>query len=130
MRKLLTGLLVVCVAGFVLIAATADEKCKHHESKCCEWMKDAKVEISNIENGVIVKITSNKPDVIKLIQEHAAKFVTECTHNTGKCDHKEGSPECKKACEIKKCGQAENKCGHEKSSGECKKAKESGKCCP
>jgi len=136
MRKPLIGFLMACIAGFVLLAATAGEKCKHSESKCCEWMKDAKVDISNIKNGVIIKITSDKPDVVKLIQEHAPKCVTECKHNTGKCDHKEGSAECKKAHESEKCKHEESKCTHdnpsscckEKDSVECKKMCEPKKC--
>lgn len=107
MRKPLIGLLVACVAGFVLMAPSAVDKCcEHHESKCCEWIKDAKFDVSNIENGIMIKVTSDKPDVVKLIQECAGKCLLECKDDddAGHCVLiKTGSDEGKKSCEIKKC---------------------------
>ena len=106
MRKLLTGLLVSSIAGFVLLADACGEKSEHHKGKCCEWKKDAKVEISNIENGVIVKIISNKSEIVELIQKHAAK--REKCHKSGKCPkecsckHKKSSAECKKRHKLMK----------------------------
>jgi len=126
MRKPLIGLLVACVAGFVLIAANTDKKTVHHECKCSEWIKNAEYDVSNIENGIMIKITSDKPDVVKLIQEYASKCIIECKLGTGTCEHKEGSAEYKG--ETIKCKLIDGKCvpnnpGCElkKESGECKK---------
>jgi hypothetical protein len=38
-----------------------------------DGMKDAKYEVTNTPDGVIIKITSDKPDVVKQIQEKTAK---------------------------------------------------------
>jgi len=133
MRKPLIGLLVACVAGFVLLASTAGEKCQHSESKCCEWMKDAKVDISNIENGIMIKITSDKPEVVKSIQECADKYLIECKDNVSQCFLiKTGSVECKiKAGETEKCTiDNPGSCCSKKESGECKKVCEPEKCKP
>jgi YHS domain-containing protein len=45
---------------------------KHEQGKegCCEeMMKDVKFEVTNLPNGVQIKITSDKPEVVKKIQE-------------------------------------------------------------
>jgi TusA-related sulfurtransferase len=51
-------------------------------------MKDAKFEVTNTPDGVIIKITSDKPDVVKQIQE----TTTQCheAHQSG--DHKNMCP--------------------------------------
>jgi len=52
---------------------------KHEPGKegCCqEMMKDVKFEVTNLPNGVLIKITSDKPEVVKQIQE---------MHKDGKC---------------------------------------------
>ncbi|MCK4527749.1 hypothetical protein KAW18_10300 [candidate division WOR-3 bacterium] len=108
MRRLLFGFFGVCVVGFVLIAATTEEKCEHHKGKFCELKKDAKIEVSNIEDGVIIKITSDKPKLVKQIQERAAKWGSECKHDSDECKHKkhkhkEGSTECEKKCGTVEC---------------------------
>lgn len=46
------------------------------EGCCQEMMKDAKFEVTNLPNGVQIKITSDKPEVVKKIQE---------MHKDGKC---------------------------------------------
>lgn len=128
MRKPLIGLLIACVAGFVLMAPTAVDKCSEHsECRCSEWIKDVKFDVSNVENGIMIKITSDNPEGVKLIQEHAPKCVIECKLGTRKFDHKEGSAECKS--ETKKCKLEEGKCTldnpdsccKEKDASECKK---------
>ena len=47
-------------------------------------MKDAKYEVTNTPDGVIIKITSDKPDVVKQIQETTARCHE--AHKSG--DHK------------------------------------------
>jgi Cu+-exporting ATPase len=39
------------------------------EASCEEMMKDVKFEVTNLPNGVQIKITSDKPEVVKQIQE-------------------------------------------------------------
>jgi Cu+-exporting ATPase len=39
------------------------------EGSCEEMMKDVKFEVTNLPNGVQIKITSDKPEVVKQIQE-------------------------------------------------------------
>lgn len=49
------------------------EKHEHGKEGCCEgmeeMMKDVKVEVANLPDGVQVKITSDNPEVVKKIQE-------------------------------------------------------------
>jgi hypothetical protein len=78
------------------IMGVEPEKKEHHG--CIfhmESMKDAKYEVTNTPDGVIIKITSDKPEVVKQIQE----CVTKCreAHKTG--DHKG-------MCPMKKEGQS------------------------
>lgn len=53
------------------------QKCEEGKEGCCqEITKDAKFEVTNLPNGVQIKITSENPDVVKKIQE---------MHKDGKC---------------------------------------------
>ncbi|MFQ6131730.1 MAG: hypothetical protein ACE5R4_06815 [Armatimonadota bacterium] len=45
-----------------------------HKAAGMAGLKDAKVEVTNIENGVIAKVTSDDPDTVALIQQHFASF--------------------------------------------------------
>ena len=127
MRKPLIGLLVACFVGFVLMAPSAVDKCcEHDEGKCCEWLKEAKIGISNIENGVMIKITSDEPEVVKSIQECADKCIIGCKHDDDGDGHcfliKTGSTEINKSCEVKKCTTDNpGSCCSENESKECKK---------
>lgn len=52
---------------------------KHKEEACCpmtEMMKskDVQIKFENLEDGISVKITSTNPEMVKKIQEHAAKM--------------------------------------------------------
>jgi len=52
------------------MAMMHQEKHEHGKEPCCAgMMKDVQVEVTNLPNGVQVKITSEKPDVVKKIQE-------------------------------------------------------------
>ena len=53
------------------------------EKHCCPMMglmshKDIEMNVENIEKGVAVKITSKNEDVVKKIQEMAAKMKESC----------------------------------------------------
>jgi|Deesub1362B_J571_1020462.scaffolds.fasta_scaffold00300_33 YHS domain-containing protein len=47
--------------------------------------KDVEVKIENLEHGVIIKITSENAEVVKKIQEKAAKMKSCCTRKMEKC---------------------------------------------
>lgn len=59
-------------AGMAMMHQEKHEHGKEGET-CCEMMKDVmkdvKFEVTNLPNGIQVKITSDKPEVVKKIQE-------------------------------------------------------------
>jgi TusA-related sulfurtransferase len=67
--SLLVIFMFVCFSGLVAYACGNNPNCggKDH---CPPMMKDAKVEVTNLDNGITVQITSDNPDVAKAIQEH------------------------------------------------------------
>lgn len=78
MKKILVSgllLMVLSAASVLMVYAGSEKKCggdKRLSDSCeryCELTKDAKTEVTNIDNGVIVKIMSDNPEVVKLIQE-------------------------------------------------------------
>ena len=76
-------------------------------------LKDAKFEVSNIANGVAIRITSGKPEVVKVIQARFASFGEgrpACHAQAGQspCGHTRGSEACQKAHEA---GQCQHECG-------------------
>lgn len=80
MRNLL---IVACIFGLAILPATAGEKCcpkekgkqqKKVECPIKKLGKDVKVEVTYIENGAIVKVISDKPEVVKKIQEWTRGF--------------------------------------------------------
>jgi hypothetical protein len=94
MRKMLGIAMVLAVAlAFNASAVTnagADkaEKAEKKEGHSCvfhmESMKDAKYEVTNTPDGVTIRITSDKPEVVKQIQECISKCRD--AHKSG--DHK------------------------------------------
>ncbi|MFC1849863.1 hypothetical protein ACFL27_06605 [candidate division CSSED10-310 bacterium] len=105
MKKLLILTIAVLVAHFFVAGAVACEKGKHQKhDDCCKFMKDANVEVTNVDNGIVIKITSDKPDMVKMIQEHGAKckkgFGHQHAHQAGhKCKHHQANPPCIKTKE-------------------------------
>jgi TusA-related sulfurtransferase len=57
-----------------------------------DGMKDVKKEIEKIEDGVIIKITSDNPETVRRIQERAGKHMDEgpCKHEVHRQQHEEG----------------------------------------
>jgi len=56
---------------------------------CCAMMecmncKDVEVNIENLEDGIAIKITSKDAEVVKKIQEHAAKMKAHCSKECAK----------------------------------------------
>jgi len=68
---------------------------KGEEKACCatmEWMSSEEIDmnVENLEDGVAVKITSKNAEIVKKIQEHAAKMKEMC------CQKEEKKEEVKK----------------------------------
>lgn len=65
-KKIWLSLLVVftfvCFSGLVAYGGGKGE--------CPAAMKDAKVEVTNLDNGITVQITSDNPEVAKAIRKH------------------------------------------------------------
>lgn len=91
MRKVIRYMvLTLCVFGIVHTVTSADTE-KKAEPSCffhMDSMKDATYEVNNIHDGVTIKITSNKPDVVKEIQKSMAQC--EAAHKSD--DHKHMCP--------------------------------------
>ena len=91
MRRVIRyAVLTFCAFGFVYTALSADTEEKG-KSSCffhMNSMKDTKYEVTNISDGVTIKITSNKPDIVKKIQESMAQC--QAAHKSG--DHKHMCP--------------------------------------
>jgi hypothetical protein len=84
------AVLTFIVFGVVNTVMGAEPE-KKGKSSCIfhmDGMKDAKYEVTNIPDGVTIKITSDKPEVVKQIQE----TTTQCheAHKSG--DHKNMCP--------------------------------------
>jgi YHS domain-containing protein len=63
---------------------------KAKEKPCCPMMgmmssKDIEMKVENLKDGVAVKVTSKNADVVKKIQEMAAKMKTMCSQKEGCC---------------------------------------------
>ena len=104
--KLIKSLFIVSLVIVVFVGTTAAKK-----NKSCKWMKDAKVEVSNIENGVIIKITSDNPELVKKIQACDHKWKN--WDKSAKCKYKKDSDKCRK---CKKKDKNEKKCKYKEDS--------------
>ncbi len=112
MKKVLVSglLLVVLSATSVLMVyagsrkkCSSDKKLSYSRERYCKPIKDAKTEVTNTDNGVIVKVTSNDPKVVKLIQECWAKKQKGRCAVSRSATPEEGSPKCKTELKSKKC---------------------------
>ena len=64
----LSLLLVVALVSFYGLMAYACGNCGG-KGNCTAAMKDAKIEVSSLDNGITVQITSDNPETIKAIQK-------------------------------------------------------------
>lgn len=78
------------LAGGKDVVGTKPAMAKEGCSGACA-MKDVKFEVSNLPNGVLVKITSDNPEVVKKIQEMHKNGQAGCCHMPGK-DAAAGKP--------------------------------------
>lgn len=142
-RSTTVGLIITVLIGTLALVAYATGNKGHSEkghmlwSKYLQVAKDAEIEVTNIEDGVIITITSDNPDVIETVQQHWAKFREDLkSANPGL--HEEGSLECDEAHESGECSGHEPgeehqhsesvKHGHQEGSEQCIEAHESGEC--
>ncbi len=112
MKKLLvSGLLLeaLSAASVLMVYACPEKKCGSDKKlspareRYCELMKGAKAEVTNSDNGVIVKVTSDDPEVVKLIQECWAKKQKGLCATSKSSTSKGDSPKCKTELGSKKC---------------------------
>jgi hypothetical protein len=91
MRRVIRyAVLTLCVLGIVYTVKSAEAE-KKGKPSCffhMDSMKDAKFEVTNTPDGVTIKITSDKPEVVKKIQESMAQC--QAAHKSG--DHKHRCP--------------------------------------
>ena len=110
-KVLVSGLLLVVlsVASVLMVYAGSEKKCgsgkklSDSRERYCELMKDAKTEVTNTDNGVMVKVTSDDPEVVKLIQECWAKKQKGLCATPKGSTSKEDAPKCKTGLGSKKC---------------------------
>ena len=96
--------------GISLADFTGEEK-KYDDKKkglnCCghfcKLMKEAKLEVTNIDNGVVVKVTSDNPKAVKQIQERWANCKEHHSTGTPCHGHKAGSAKYKGKHKSGKC---------------------------
>jgi len=125
MKRMLSPMLVIslCVAVGLLAYSYAigpnEKPSQGHLSAIAEKVN---IEVTNTDNGVVVTLTSNDVEVVKVIQNHFSmvqnKGVKACLDKFS-CA---GPGGCSGGCM--------EMCGNKKGSEECKKAHESGQCKP
>jgi len=81
---------LVIVLTFVFLTGLTAYACGNHDNNgtkgnCPMAVEGAKVEVTNIANGITVQITSDDPEVVKQIQECAANCKCEGKKNV-KCE--------------------------------------------
>jgi len=82
-------------------ALNYEEKRSKCSGKCCEWMKAAKTEIEYIENGVVYRVTSDNPEIVKQIHQHSSEFGKGCSKDKSdasdvhsNCPHRKSHSNC------------------------------------
>jgi len=140
-----TSVLLIGVAVVALIAGGAvyaggghgESACRGHKNM--SLLKDANSEVTKTSEGLIVTVTSDKPQVVKAIQARLANFGKGCKDakaevtNTSKgliITVTSDEPQILKAIQARfaNFGKGRGPCGHVEGSEACKKARESGKC--
>ena len=94
MRTFVT-LCAVSILFSALISCTSQE-CQLHEG-----IKDAKFEVKNIENGSVITITSENPEMVAEIQKHCMQAVVPQEAGILPCGKCPGSKKCWDKKDIK-----------------------------
>jgi rhodanese-related sulfurtransferase len=63
----------IAVAGAVLVAILAAGGCMQRPCQMGQGLKEVSIRVAEIPNGVVVSVTSAKPDRVKRIREHWAQ---------------------------------------------------------
>jgi hypothetical protein len=86
-RVIRYAVLTLCVFGiaYTVSSAEAEKEGKHSCLFHMGSMKDAKYEVTNIPDGVTIRITSDKSDVVKEIQKSMAQC--RAAHQSGAHKH-------------------------------------------
>jgi TusA-related sulfurtransferase len=64
---------LVLFAAWLVYACGNSSGCAK-KSDCPATMKDAKVEVTNLDNGITMSITSDNPEAVKQIQKHKKEY--------------------------------------------------------
>ena len=89
MKKFAISILISIFACALMAGGCSHGKAGAKDDGCCAWMKDAKFEAVNLDNGAKLTVTSEKADAVKAMQEHFAMIAKgACPH--GKDDAKGG----------------------------------------
>jgi hypothetical protein len=141
-RKSIIGLAigVIAVAMTATAYACGEKGCPLHQTTA----KDVKVDVKNVANGVVLTMTTDKPEVVTTLQAHFAnggKNFADCGFAPASVEAKNvangvvvtmttDKPEAVKTLQahFANCGKDGHACGFAPGSDECKKAHESGKC--
>ena len=87
MKKLMT-LSAIGILSLLLISCTSQE-CQLHSG-----IQDAKFEAKEVENGVVITITSDNPERVAEIQKHCKQVVTPRKAGILPCGKCPGSKKC------------------------------------
>ena len=87
MRRILA--LSALMILFAALTACTSQTCPLHQG-----IKGAKIEIKNIENGTVVKITSDSPEEVAKIQEHCKQAMEPRTAGLLPCGKCPGKKKC------------------------------------
>jgi hypothetical protein len=76
--KKATLFILTLIAATVLVAGDCQHgKAEAKKGDCCAWMKDAKFEVANTDNGVKLTVTAANAEAVKAVQEHFAMMAKE-----------------------------------------------------
>jgi hypothetical protein len=92
------NLVLLCGLSVLLLTLTS---CTSQECQLHQGIKDARFEVKKIENGAIVKITSDNPRRVAEIQKHCEQVVAPRTANVLPCGKCPGSKKCWDKKEVK-----------------------------
>jgi hypothetical protein len=85
MQKATLFLLPFIAAGVLVAADGHQGQTEASKGDCCAWMKDAKFEVVNTDNGVKLTVTAAHAETVKAVQEHFAGMAKEgCGRHGGK----------------------------------------------
>jgi TusA-related sulfurtransferase len=76
-KRIWVSFLIILALGLFsawMVYACGNSSSCTKKSNCPATMKDAKVEVSNLDNGISMSITSDNPEAVKEIQKHRKDY--------------------------------------------------------